>query len=71
MSFAARYPGYCGICRLKIRRGDRVDWIDAVLLMGKERYSYTLQRPEQINVVTKLAHRDCLARMEGRLNDDD
>jgi hypothetical protein len=70
MSFAAKYPGYCGICRLKIRRGDRVDWIAPVVLEGKERYNYEKQHPEQINVVTKLAHRDCLARMEGRLNDD-
>ena len=69
MSFAARYPGYCGICRLKIRKGDHV------VATGRE---VTLQKRTPINpihatevrshytktVVCRYAHAQCAGEEE-------
>ena len=59
-SFIAKFPGRCGICRLRIRKGDEVVWIPPTSVEVLVAYDYEKQRGGwSKQVPTKLAHASC------------
>ena len=66
-SFTAKFPGRCGICRMRIRKGDEVVWIPPTNIELPDPYDYEKLRGGGTKLVTtKLAHASCQRIMEGR-----
>ena len=60
MPFTAKFPGYCGICRMKIRKGDTIEALPSpVLIEGKERYDFQRMQTRQYSVLCRYAHAQC------------
>ena len=58
--FRANFPGRCGICRMRIRKGDEVVWIPPTSVEVLVAYDYEKQRGGwSKQVPTKLAHASC------------
>jgi len=69
-SFTAKFPGRCGICHMRIRKGDAVLWISPTTVEVFVPYDHEKQRGGWTQQVpTKLAHASCQRIMEGKLDD--
>ena len=65
--FRAKFPGRCGICRMRIRKGDEVVWIPATNIELPDPYDYEKQHGGGTKLMTtKLAHASCQGIMEGK-----
>ena len=69
--FRAKFPGRCGICTLRIRKGDEVDWIPPTNIELPDPYDYEKQHGGGTKIMTtKLAHASCQRIMEGKESDE-
>jgi len=70
-SFTAKFPGRCGICRMRIRKGDEVNWIPPTNIELPDPYDYQKQQGGGTKLMTtKLAHASCQRIMEGKESDE-
>lgn len=65
--FKARYPGRCGICKMRVRRGDQVVSIPSVGIKTWVPYDYEKQSGGWERVIrTTIAHLSCHRMIEGK-----
>lgn len=70
MAFKAKFEGRCGICKLRIRKGDNVVWIPPTNIKFYKAYDHQrLTGGYEKLVVTKVAHESCKRMIEGTYNE--